>query len=57
MKEIRLLKTIAHLVFLVLFVYAAVFYLIRLNSDTSFFSFKILTFGKCIKFLEIKKGR
>lgn len=53
MKEIRLLKTLAHLVFLVLFVYAAVFYLIRLNSDTSFFSFKILTFGK----FNIEAGR
>jgi hypothetical protein len=53
MKEIRLLKTIAHFVFLFLFVYAAYFYLVRLYSDTSFFTFKILAFEK----FNIEAGR
>ncbi|MCB8999113.1 MAG: hypothetical protein H6540_03450 [Bacteroidales bacterium] len=45
MKDIKITRLLAHLFFLFLFIYAFVFYLERMNSDTSFYSFKILSSG------------
>lgn len=53
MNEQKLIKILANSVFIFLFIYAFYFYLERLNSDTSFFTFKILNFEK----FNIEAGR
>jgi len=53
MTEIRITKVLGHLVFLIMLVYACVFFFERMNSDTSFFTFKILSFEK----FNIEAGR
>ena len=54
MNDTKLIKTIGHIFFLVLFIYAAYFYVERmLYSDVSFYIFKILSFEK----FNIEAGR
>jgi hypothetical protein len=54
MKEFRIIKILAHTFFIVLFVFAVVFYIERiLYADGSFYTFKILCFEK----FNIESGR